>query len=369
MTGRLLLVSTTSKVGGTERVVMALARGLSQLNLDVTTVLAEDVDAPETSKWFSRNGVHASISPAVLTVYSKHTTRSLLALRALARRSQPDVVNIHYGGNRISWFDVAAIRAAGIRRCVASVHHPLPINNARAQLATLASSKLVSSVVVTTEVAANLLVKAGVSRRKLRVIPPCVEPPAVRPQRQEARRRLGLAQDAFVIGCLARLTPEKGIAELIHAVATMADLPFVRLLIAGDGPARPELERLAAEMLPGRTHFTGRVPETSDVYAASNLFALPSHMEGFGLVYVEAALHGVPSVGTNVGGVPVAIEDGVTGSLVPARDVPALAGALRSLCQAPDRLTRMGRAARKRALSNFSPQAMCEGYRRVLFED
>ncbi|MCL6498623.1 MAG: glycosyltransferase, partial [Firmicutes bacterium] len=72
----------------------------------------------------------------------------------------------------------------------------------------------------------------------------------------------------------------------------------------------------------------GRVADTADVYAAADVFALSSYLEGFGLVYIEAALHGVPSIGAAVGAVPETIRDGETGLLVPPGDRAALAGAI-----------------------------------------
>jgi glycosyltransferase involved in cell wall biosynthesis len=186
--------------------------------------------------------------------------------------------------------------------------------------------------------------------------------------RAEARDKLGLARDAFVVSALARLSREKGIADLIEGVARVpeSNVP-VHLVIAGEGGARAELEALAASRLNGRVLFTGQVPEASDIYAAADLFALPSHMEGFGLVYLEAALHGVPSVGTSVGGIPFAIKEGVTGLLVPLRDVDAIGRAIGTMRDDPERRKRMGQAARERVEREFSPSAMCDNYARVLF--
>lgn len=364
---KLLLLSTTSEVGGTERIVLTLGRHLPALDVGVTTVLADMKQAEDTRAWFQRSGVDASVSKSVLTIYQRHDFDGLRALRALVRRTRPDAVNIHYGGNHISFVDVSAIRAAGVGRCVVSVHHPNPIDSPRQRLMTQLGARLSHAVVVTTQMAADLLADAGVPRAKLRVVAPSVESPAERPERESARRRLGLPADAFVVGTLARLSPAKGVDALIKAAGKLPSKRGLHVLIAGEGPARPELERLGRDLLGERISFTGWLRDTSDVYAACDVFSLPSHMEGFGLVYVEAAHYGVPSIATAVGGIPEAVRDGDTGLLVPVHGVDELASAIERLRSDPHERTRLGRAAKQRAEREFSPPVMAAGYERVLF--
>jgi glycosyltransferase involved in cell wall biosynthesis len=365
---KLLLISTTSKIGGTERIVLTLAQRIRSARVDVRTVLAEDDGADLTVEWFRRHGVAAMTSPAVLTVYKRHTPRALLDLRQLVQDSGADTANLHYGGNHLSIKDVLAVRAAGVRRCVVSIHHTNEIEDPRHRAMTRLGSQLVNAVVVTTDIAKKIMLDVGVPERKIHVVAPSVERPATVASRMESRARLGIPQDAFVVSTLARLTPEKGIADLIEGAALVAERsPMVHLLIAGDGPARGELEDLAAARLKGRVRFTGRVPDTGDIYAAADIFALPSHMEGFGLVYLEAALYQVPSIGTAIGGIPIAIQDGVTGTLVPVRDVAAIGAAIEKLRDDPDLRRRMGESASQRAEREFSPAVMCEKYERLLF--
>lgn len=367
---KLLLISTTSKIGGTERIVLSLAQGMRSGRVDVRTVLAEDEGVDATVDWFYQHGVSAEASTAILTVYKPHTLRALLDLRRLVRKSGADTANLHYGGNHLSIKDVIAVRAAGVRRCVVSIHHTNPIEDSRQRAMTRLGAKLVSAVVVTTDVAKNILLDVGVPNRKIHVIAPSVERPAAVGSRADARERLGIASDAFVISTVARLTPEKGIDDLINGAARVPHAASgVELLIAGDGPARAELEALATSRMKGRVRFAGRVKETGDIYAASDVFALPSHMEGFGLVYIEAALHQIPSIGTSVGGIPFAIQDGVTGILVPLRNVDSIAEAIGKLRDDPELRQRMGEAARQRAEKEFSSSRMCEKYERVLFPE
>jgi 2-deoxystreptamine N-acetyl-D-glucosaminyltransferase/2-deoxystreptamine glucosyltransferase len=136
-----------------------------------------------------------------------------------------------------------------------------------------------------------------------------------------------------------RLSPEKGIAELVAATEGM------NLVVAGDGPLR----HLVPDAL-------GFVPHSAleRLYARSAVVALPSHREGLPLSVLEAMVHGRPVVATAVGGIPELVEDGVTGLLVPPGDVQALRFALERLLADPVLRRRLGREARRRVSARCS---------------
>jgi glycosyltransferase involved in cell wall biosynthesis len=158
--------------------------------------------------------------------------------------------------------------------------------------------------------------------------------------------------------CLGRLTREKGFDLAIRAFAQVAGHhPRARLLVAGDGPARGELEALAAELLPPcAVEFAGEVSPASvpAVINRATLMVVPSRWrEAFGLVAVEAALQARPVVAARTAGLAEAVQDGHTGLLVPPEDVPALAAALGRLLAEPRIAAEMGRAGRVRAQALF----------------
>jgi glycosyltransferase involved in cell wall biosynthesis len=201
---------------------------------------------------------------------------------------------------------------------------------------------------------------------KVHLIPCGVPVPQTPRSREEARARLGLPPTAFIVGCVTRLVAYKGLDELIEAAARVPD-PRGELVvaIAGDGPERARLEILAAERLGKRGVILGHVPDVDDFYASCDVFAMPSHMEGFGLVYVEAALHGVPSIGADVGGVPDVIEDGKTGLLVPVGDIDAICRALQRLRDDPAFRHCLGQAARQRGHAEFTETRMADRFEAV----
>jgi glycosyltransferase involved in cell wall biosynthesis len=102
------------------------------------------------------------------------------------------------------------------------------------------------------------------------------------------------------------------------------------------------------------------------VYASSDIFVLPSEDEGFGLVFLEAAAYGLPSIGTHVGGIPEAVLDNVTGLLVPPGDSVALTAAITRLVRDADLRSRLGRAGMARAAEEFGEARLGAAYLRLL---
>jgi glycosyltransferase involved in cell wall biosynthesis len=361
-----MLISTAANVGGMERIVCGLARQFAQRGRRVHTVFPASGDSTSLLEWCREQGVPAAIDDRVLDAAAPHSWRGVWALRQLIRSARPSVVNLHYGDNFISIKDVLAIRAAGVSRCVVSVHHPTPwhINGLKKRLLTRMASWLAHDVTTFSHATASVLRQAGVRNSHLRLIPCGVVPPSSTPPRDAAREAIGVPASAVVIGFLARHVQHKRLDLLIDAIA-MLQRDDVILLVAGTGPERRRWEDLAAQRLPFRAIFTGQVEETDSFYAACDIFALPSELEGFGLVYIEAAFHGVPSVGTNVGGIPDAIVDGETGILVPPGDVLALRAALDRMIRDSNQRSRMGQAARRRALAELTETTMADRFERV----
>ncbi|MCY3786396.1 MAG: glycosyltransferase family 4 protein [bacterium] len=195
-------------------------------------------------------------------------------------------------------------------------------------------------------------------------------------RRRAARRRLGVSEEEALVLSVSRLVPRKGMDRLIEAVARLAPgRPSIRLLIAGTGRDSGRLARLVRRTgAPAR--LLGRVAEgdLADLYGAADLFAMLCRrrwfgleQEGFGIVFLEAAAAGVAQVAGASGGAAEAVEDGVGGLVVAEPgDAAAVAEALASLLDDPERRRRLGAAARRRAVERFGYDRLAADLRRAL---
>jgi phosphatidyl-myo-inositol dimannoside synthase len=197
-------------------------------------------------------------------------------------------------------------------------------------------------------------------------IPPGVDVDRFRPltaeERVAARARWGIDPERPMILGVSRLVPRKGFDVLLEASAALDE--SVQIVIAGAGRDRSRLERLARRhALAARARFLGRVPDADlpALYGCADVFAMCCRerwggleAEGFGIVFLEAAACGVPAVAGRSGGSHEAVSDGETGTVCPSRDVPATREALRRLLEDGALRRRMGDAARRRAVDQFS---------------
>ncbi len=168
---------------------------------------------------------------------------------------------------------------------------------------------------------------------------------------------------------LANLSPSKDHRTLLEAVALLAcRRSDFRLVLAGDGPLRHTLERQAETLgLGSRVEFLGAVSNEEKLWRLScaALYVQPTHGEGCPMAVLEAMAFGCPIVASRVAGVTELLEDGRTALLVPPRDPAALAAALASLLDAPERAARLGQAAQLVARRDYSIQACVRAYEKL----
>lgn len=204
---------------------------------------------------------------------------------------------------------------------------------------------------------ASLAIRAGVRPDCVGVVHPGVDLPApdgVSVEAASAFRRLhGFGQKPLLLS-VGRLTRRKGLVEFVRQVlpAIVAVEPEAQLVVAGDaatdalygsGSTTTEiLDSATAVGLAGHVHILGRVTENElqAAYAASNVHVFPvleiqGNPEGFGMVAVEAAAHGLPTAAYASGGIVEAVDEGASGALVPPGDAGALADAVLRLLHAP----------------------------------
>jgi len=186
---------------------------------------------------------------------------------------------------------------------------------------------------------------------------------------EQVRRELGLCSGTFVIGCVARLSPEKDHAFLLRAFARLLQAkPHSQLVLVGDGPEREALERLAGALgVAPRVLFLGRRNDVDRLIRAFDLVTLTSSREGLPLAILEAMSHAVPVVTTAVGGLPDLLRDG-GGRLVSHGDIEGLAMALESFMGRPHLRRAQGRIARATVRDTHSSEAMARAYTSIYAE-
>lgn len=178
-----------------------------------------------------------------------------------------------------------------------------------------------------------------------------------------------------VIVSVGNIRRVKGHDVFLRAAAVVAkEFPDARFSIAGEvlePEFYAELLKLAQALnLTERFHFAGGVSDLRTYLGGASLFVLPSRSEGFSNAIVEAMAMALPVVATDVGGNAEAVVEGVTGRIVPAEDVEALALAMRDMLANPERAREMGSAGRQRVAERFTTEAMMNQlvatYKRVL---
>lgn len=169
------------------------------------------------------------------------------------------------------------------------------------------------------------------------------------------RKDLGIPPMATVVGFVGRITRDKGVVELLEACRIItASHSDVYVIFVGPDESSGDAEFGAMlEAAGSYVRYVGYQPNPERWMAAFDLFCLPSYREGFGNVVLEAAAMGIPSVGTRIPGLVDAIEDEVTGVLVPVKNFVALANALIRIIEDSGLRDRLGREACNRAVSLY----------------
>ncbi len=169
---------------------------------------------------------------------------------------------------------------------------------------------------------------------------------------------------------VARLSPEKDFSTLLRAVwILIKEHPEFRLRIVGDGPDRPNLEALAADLdLTEHVEFLGERSDVAQLLPQAGFFVSSSLTEGISLTILEAMAVGLPVVTTRVGGNPEIVVDGGTGRLVDSGSPEQLALAMRDMLNDTDTWPIMSQLARQRIERDFNVRNMVRGYEEIYTE-
>ncbi|GAA4686091.1 D-inositol-3-phosphate glycosyltransferase [Streptomyces chumphonensis] len=371
----------TGDAGGMNVYIVELARQLAQLGIEVeiftratTGGLAPAVElAPGVLVRHVDAGPYEGLKKEELPAQLCAFTHGVMQAWARHRPGHYDLVHSHYWlSGHVGWL---AAQRWGVP-LVHAMHTMAKVKNAA--LAEGDAPEPAARVIGETQIVraadrlvANTAEEAGELARyydadpaRTAVVHPGVNLTRFRPAdgRAAARARLGLPQDALVPLFAGRIQPLKAPDILLRAVHLLLEEdPGLRgrLVVpvvggpSGSGMARPEgLQKLAAKLgIADVVRFRPPLGQEAlaDWYRAASVLVMPSYSESFGLVAIEAQASGTPVVAAAVGGLPVAVRDGLTGYLVAGHDPADYARALRRFAAEPDRVTRMGAAAAEHA--------------------
>jgi len=344
------------RVGGVQQYVWNLVRSLPG---DRVAVLA-----PNWPGWPAHDGEQPFPVHRWPTPFLWPTADLLRRVRSLIREHQTEVVLFGHGiplpllGPKL---DAGGVPYVALTHGVEAWAARAPVLSMALRRA-LSVAREVTAVSQHTADAIRSLVPSGV---RLTVLRPGVDPDRFSSDTHGAsvRRRHALGSRPVLL-CVSRLVPRKGQDVLIAAMPMIRRLvPDAVLLLVGDGPHRAALEAAAAKERPGSVVFAGEVTtaELPAYYAACDVFAMPCRsrwggleVEGFGIVFLEAAASGKAAVAGRSGGAAEAVVDEVTGLLVEGSEPKAVALAAARLLLDPELRARMGAAARAHVEQEFT---------------
>ncbi len=368
---RVLQVITRLIVGGAQETAILIAEMLDPMRFTADLVCGPQTGTEGSLIEDARGrGIHLLVEPTL--VREVNPAKDLLALVRLVRlirRGRYDIVHTH--SSKAGILGRVAAWLAGTPVVVHTVHgwghndhqHPLVqrVYICLEKLALPITDRLIAVSPVNVEKGLRdgigraedyVVIRSGIDLDRFG---------HPRVPRDRVRAALGLAADVPVVGSVTRLSPQKAPLDLVRAAAVVAQsVPEAAFIVVGDGPLRPELEALIAELgLGDRFVLTGLRDDVPELMAAFDVFVLSSLWEGLPRVLPQAMAAGLPIVATAADGSAEAVHDGVNGRLTPPGDPEALARAIVELLRDPQQATRMGQAGLARA-SEFGARRMVE---------
>ena len=362
-----LRLITRMNIGGPARQAILLSKGLSE---EFPTILAAGRPGPSEGELVDP-AVPVRPVPLVRPVRPLTNLRCLLAVRRLISETGASLVHTHMA-KAGAVGRLAALSLPGRRgrpRLVHTFHgHVLqgyfagPEQRAFLMLERKLAKRTDALIAVSPEVR-DELVDLGVGRPdQYRVVPlgfdlaPLLEVGRPDGPAGTLRASLGLPAGVPLAGVVGRLVAIKDHATLF---AALADVPGLHLAVLGDGELRPSLEALARQLgVDGRVHFVGWWLDLPAALADLDLVVLSSRNEGTPVALIEALAAARPVVATDVGGVRYVVQDGETGWLCPAGDVPCLAGLLRRILADRPGARALAEEGRRRVAKRFGQDRM-----------
>jgi glycosyltransferase involved in cell wall biosynthesis len=340
---RLLLVVDSLEARSAERHVVDLAVALRRRGYEVTVAssIADGLSEP-----LERADI--PVRPLLARRVKRRLSLAFAwRLRRLIKRGHSDLVHAHI------YASAAATANAGVPLVISEHTEALWQPRSARMVCRWVYARAEHVIAVSTAIRRRLIERDSVPPQRITVIPNAVTSAATA---SHALPSLPAGwHNVPLVGVVARLQPEKGVAAFLKAAACVAPLfPEVGFLVIGDGPLREELKTLARQLgLEQRVHFLGHRPDARALIELLDVLVVPSFTEGSPLIVLETMAAGVPVVASAVGGIPDQVRHDKEGLLVPPGDPRALGDALLRLLRDPDYARSLGEAGRERVASEL----------------
>jgi len=361
-----LHLNTARTWRGGEQQMVYLLRGMRERGLGAAALCQPRSPAAEKSR-------RAGATVHELPMRGEYDLPAAAAIARLVRRGGFNILHAHTAhAHALAWL----ARHLFALPCRLVVHRRSEFRPGRGilGLGRLKYLRGVDAYVAVSNQMKDILVRAGVEPWRVFPVRSVTDPPRfiqARPD-PDLRRKLGIPDDAYVVGNIAYLVPHKDHRNLLDAAALAArEVPGLWVVIVGSGPLRRRIEAHARSLgLAERVVLTGFREDIPQLIRMFDLFALSSSEEGICSTLLDVMASGCPIVATAAAGVREAVLDGETGIVVPTRDPGALAAAIVRMARHPEMARRMARGGRERACRLFTVDALTEKtlavYRRVL---
>ncbi len=309
------------------------------------------------SNAFTKAGDARGIPVTVIPERKRFDTTVIEGLRRLIDDFSPDILQTHNVKTNF------LVRLSGLwkRQPWVAFHHGYTATNKKDQLFNILnpwSMRQASHAVTVCEPFRRHIIGIGVPPERVTVLHNTVKsfPSLSAEDRRAVRSSLQIGDSERMLLTVGRLSFEKGHADLIQSFAKVASRdPRACLVIVGDGPERPKIEKDAARLgITDKLRLTGHQSNVAPYYGAADIFVLPSHSEGSPNALLEGMAAGLPCVATSVGGVPEIASDGKTALIVPARDMDSFAQAVERVLADQELAARLGKAGREDVLRNHT---------------
>lgn len=320
--------------GGTEQYIRTLIEAMEGVSIQAE--LAYSQEGPLV-QWARERGlpVHQ------LKMKNPFDQEAVRGLAALCRAQKIDVIHTHYLRENYIALQVKG-RLPSLR--VVYTYHILTQNSLAQKVCNRFLSRRQDAVVANCTAGARQLEKNGIPRRYIHLIYNAVDPALWQEPASTLRQEIGVGEDVFLFFFAARLVEGKGHVFLLESAARLkerGDRPF-RLVLAGEGPLRPALEKKTRELgIEDNVVFLGFRSDMSNLYHGVDLTVCPSESETLSLLLLESLACGTPALATRVGGIPDILDPAHDcGRLIESGDREGLAAAMEELMQSPAHMAR-----------------------------